>query len=101
MLKKWNKMVARALNTPASAPGRKQRPRHFAPRVEALETREVLTVSAALNAGVLRVVSDSASDNVNIERNALLDIITVRDNLHPNGTFTFSLAAAQRIEVDM
>jgi hypothetical protein len=97
---------------------RPARPRTFAPRVEALEQRDLLAITAAtLTGGVLHVTTDNANNNVEIRETTPIiillaspgggavpssSVITVKDLTRPTDTpHTFNRSDVQRIEVDL
>jgi hypothetical protein len=93
-----------------TSPTRRRRPTKSVFRVEALEKREVMSASATLDAGTLRVIGDSANDDIEISvstpdiillANLGSPVVTVKDLTRPNNnTFTFDRASVLRIEVD-
>src|SRR5262245_39640015 len=112
------RILSGILGHPASLT-RRTRPNNRTLRLESLEKREVLSASATLNDGVLRVTGDSANDNITIVTTLVLDrgpsltrlasitlpiksSITVKDHTRStNNTFTFDRALVSRIEVDL
>jgi hypothetical protein len=112
------RMLSRILGSKKNT-NRRARPMKASLRVEALEQRDLMSITAAtLNFGVLRVTCNAEVDNVEIRESTpgiiLLanpgagpsaqsgSIITVKDNTwSPVRTFTFNRSEVQRIEVDM
>jgi hypothetical protein len=112
------RMLSRILGSKKNT-NRRARPRKASLRVEALEQRDLMTVTAAtLTDGVLRVTCNTEVDNVEIRETtpaivillanpgagpaAQLGTITVKDNTwSPVRTFPFNRPEVQRIEVDM
>jgi hypothetical protein len=98
---------------------RPARPKRVSLRLEALEQRDLMAVTAAtLNAGVLHVVTDSANNQVQIREESSGPIILLTNpgaaaappsqtivvtdlTRTNNNTFTFNRSEVQRIEVDM
>jgi hypothetical protein len=113
------RMLSRILETPTTTT-RRTRPKKASLRVEALEQRDLMAVTAAtLTNGVLRVTCDAGHDQVEIRETTsgpiiLLanpgagpsvlsgNVITVKDTtFSPDKTFTFNRSEVQKIEVDM
>lgn len=99
------------INVRSSIPARRHRATKSVFRVEALEKREVMSASATLDAaGTLRVVGDSANDDIEIAVSTpdiiLLSklgapVVTVKDlTRSSNNVYSFDRASVLRIEVE-